>query len=128
MAARRDPVDALAESTNARIQQLDQSIKEMDARLGQRIEQTNANIDKLGSRLESSINQLSGKMETFLEALNRMERGIDRMVRSWESQQRIMQEMMQHQAASTAQLQTLVNTQAQTVNRLIEAFALSKAS
>ena len=56
-------------------------------------------------------------MDTFLEALYRMERGIDRMVRCWESQQRFLQEVTQRQAQSTDRLQGLVDQQLQTINQ-----------
>lgn len=69
-----------------------------------------------GQRTEASIDKLTAKMDTFLEALNRMERGIDRMVRSWESQQRFLQEVTQRQAQSADRLQGLVDQQLQTIN------------
>lgn len=90
-----DPINSLAEATGVRLGQLDQSIKQMDARLTQRLD------------------TLAGKMDTFLEALNRMERGINRMATSWDSQLKLLETIISNQ-------QQMVATQAKTVDRLLD--------
>ena len=144
MPPKQDPIDSLAEATNARLgrleaaiekqsEDLSQAIKAQGDSMAQSIRELNqsiqtlgVNIDQQGQRMEASIDRLSGKMDTFLEGLNRMERGIDRMVRSWESQNRFLQEVVQRQNQSTERLQALADQQMQMLNKALDAMVFSK--
>lgn len=144
MPPKQDPIDSLAEATNARLGRLEAVIEKQNEdlsqaikaqgdsmaqslrELNQSIQTLSVNIDQQGQRMEASIDRLSGKMDTFLEGLNRMERGIDRMVRSWESQNRFLQEVVQRQNQSTERLQALADQQMQMLNKALDAMVFSK--
>ena len=114
--------EELSQAIKAQGDSMAQSIKE----LNQSIQQLGVKIDQQGQRMEASIDRLSGKMDAFLEGLNRMERGIDRMVRSWESQNRFLQEVVQRQNQSTERLQALADQQMQMLNKALDAMVFSK--
>ena len=155
MPPKQNPIDSLAEATNARLGRLEEAIEKQGEdlsqaikaqgdsmaqsirELNQSIQTLGTNIDQQGQRMEAaiekqglqtqaSIEKLPGKMDTFLEGLNRMERGIDRMVRSWESQNRFLQEVVQRQNQSTERLQALADQQMQMLNKALDAMVFSK--
>ena len=95
--------DSQAELDEIRRGGITEAIKQMDARITQRLD------------------AMTVEMKTFLEALNRMERGIDRMASSWEGQLKLMDKMISNQ-------QQMVNTQAKTVDRLLDAIYPKEAT
>lgn len=104
-----DPTLSILEATNARIQMLDESVKRSDARLIQRL-----------NTLASRIDALAMKMDAFLEGLNPMERGIDRICTTWEAQQRLQASMMENQQSMIASLSQMMSQQARMVERLLD--------
>ncbi|MBT9316333.1 hypothetical protein [Leptothoe spongobia] len=133
MPPKQSPIDSLAEATNAKLGRLEEAVISLAESMKAQAEviktqdtQTRATIEQQGQTTQTSIDRLSGEMRTFLEALNRLERGIGRMVNTWESQNRFLQEVVQRQNQSTERLQALADQQMQMLNKALDAMVFSK--